>query len=1376
MQLLNEAKFVLLDTKERQNLDERLVDNDVYERNALPLLCSICMNAKSRVGSKCLRGMGHISPLIEEFNAALKEYNCGIQKSPDRDEFLNDLEEVLKKFITIDLPRLYPLMENRKKRPNSTETAFAAPANLGTCVSASPINTQKSSAPSAKAVVKILNQSLVRPPKKKVPAHPPATEIPMYDLSSLSDSELNQVLQYFGFQNVEPFSKNSAIKQLSSIIPTCAVEFRKCGGDQIGSRYLCHQCGRRRFPFLSFSISFGTCFSCKSTFCSDCLSNVKRKITTSGSYNLRTICKTCQTTFNLREAATWRVQGQFLLATDKKYLEAVLATYDLFNELNPSEMVFIMQSWALFYCNKHERLVRHVKEVLLTTNLSRESAKELQKLVAESLTKIADDADDSDLLKKADKYQEAIQYAAQFSDECGNTFHELKVEAMSGRLRCFEVHERVTKERIGKLLSYLIAAIKDGSLEKIFILLQDIDEDDKNVCLNHLSKEKLETYSQYGKLLLLLAKTTLKFKKDPTGAVGQIADIFWTGYSLFLENGNKEYILHYVIHFACQLLKGSHSLLLDALQEITPTNFLQCLHLVEEDILVPPDIEARWWTALNAEGCDMKMFLEYELAVKKLMETKKWPPVKVAFFYYDLIPACKTPSQLLVTLITSAQWFSKQMSLPDSDGALQYSCKKMILKLTNLAAAWSFELGANPQVQYYVARMTLGLQFYASSTAPCGNQDEVEMIREKLNWLVAAGRLCPLHKMPVVSPAESEILGKTSKEIYSEYLLRLQDELPPMRPMSEAILRYHIYENNWLGRCELQDGDGLRLTAMTELLHEEDSSWDDVQQLRQWNLVPLDSKGWLISGEHLLEPVASSGIHQIVGLEINKKDNSIQLLKRDGNWLFPSLLCPEDIAVGLAMGSQGFAFSLDPVTPQETPFHPFNKMVFMPQQLQESRCLNTLFHADYLLKQFSTGFEISLYPPFRMRPVHKGLLKDLPKKLQKALLSVPSRGPSCNRIHRFWIQADTVEYDVEENDDSIRWLFGDVNLNVRCMPMIHTPDGQLQDQDVIGSDPDSPEARFVADFNKHYDQIGEHFLSFLRLKELCKVQCLEDFVASFERRLEEKGRRLESKKMDAKFAEMHASIVQEQIKWEKELSNLRSYISDISALQEFLKKEYSVSDIEIDNWMRSGDSSAIAQRTALQSAPSVLKPILQEICEHAVKLEDYRRKLSTLMEKCKKCLPTTELANGCCWVPAVCHFKKGNLIYGGVELIPKLRKVTVRKKSNFNRVPLTSSFFGFRETVNQPPVKRFNPPRTDGRKVYVPNGVGLPTGLPIDDYGGSSSSSDSESYESWCNFSGGGNFLNHNREPNVSIFPVTTAPATNQNDILERINIFALLL
>ena len=1335
MQLLNEAKCVLLDPKERQNLDEGLVDNDVYKRNALPLLCSICVKAKSRVGSKCLRGMGHISPLIEEFNAALKEYDGGIKKSPDREEFLNALEEVLKKFVTIDLPRLYPLMENRKKRPNSTETAFPAPANLGTCFSASPINTQKSSAPSAKAVVKILNQSLVRPPKKKVPAHPPATEIPMYDLSSLSDSELNQVLQYFGFQNVEPFSKNSAIKQLSPIIPTCAVEFRKCGGDQIGSRYVCHQCGRRRFPFFSFSISFGTCFSCKSTFCSDCLSNVKRKIATSGSYDLRTMCKTCLTTFNSREAATWRVHGQFLLATDKKYLEAVLATYDLFNELNPSEMVFIMQSRALFYCNKHERLVRHVKEVLRTTNLSRENAKELQKLVAESLTKIADDADDSDLLKKADKYQEAIQYAAQFSDESGNTFHELKIEAMSGRLRCFEVHERVTKERIRKLLSHLIAAIKEGSLVKIFILLQDMDEDDKDMCLHRLSKEKPETYSQYGILLLRLAKTTLTFKKYPTGAVGQMADILWTGYSLFLGNGSKEQIFHFVIHFTCQLLKGSHSLPLDTLHEITPTNFLQCLHLAEDDILVPPDIEARCWEGVIVEGVDMKMFLKYELAVKKLMETKKWPPVKVAFFYYDLIFACKTAPQLLVTLITSAQWFARQMSLPNSDDTVQYSCKKMILRLTNLAAALSFEFGIHPHLQYYVARMVLGLQFYACCKAPFGSQDDATTIGEHLNWLVASGRLCPLHKMPIISPTESVILHVISQDLYSEYLLTLQDELPlQMRPMSESILRYHIYENHWLKRCELQDGDGLRLTAMTELLHAEDWSWDGVQRLLQWNLVPLDSEGWLVSDHQLLEPVASSGIHQLVGLKINKHNFSIKPLTRKQTGRLPSLLCLQDIAIGFTIDSPGCFFSLEPVTPQETRFHPFFKQIFGPKGLQASRFLNTLFHTDYLLKQLSTGFEISSYPPFHKRPVHEGLLRGLPNELQKVLLSIPSRGPSLSRAHRLWIQADAMEYDVQENDDSVLWLFGDVNMTVRCKPVFHSQDGELQDQDVLRPDPDSPEGQFVADFTKHYDQIGKYFPEFLRLKELCKVQFLGAFVTEFERYLEEQLRRHESQEMDAWYGEIYASEIQQvqresQEKLDKIWCNL--------ALQFWLGSDEEKAGIfhlrgnipgsyqEIYHWVRFGDSSVIAQQLARNRVPSVSQIKQKTVNELAMRLRQYRKSVSTLKQNCKEYLQSTDLANECYWVPAVCHCEDGERIYGGVTLTPMTRKVTLRMESDFSRVSLSPNFFVFREKIINPAVKPFNPPRINAKKVVLTNAAGPATCSPGGDPGDSSSSSGS---------------------------------------------------
>ena len=1346
--LLTEAKIVLLDADKRRNLDESLVDNGARNWNALPLLCSVCTNCNSKVGSRCLKGMGHINPLIEEFNLASKEYDyrkkTKSKTSPDRNEFLTTLQEVLKKFTITDLRRLYPLMASQKQRPCSKDEIVPPVTELGACLSGGGISSSKSSVPSAAAVVEIFNLSFVRKSKKKAPLHPPGTEIPIYELSSLSNSELEQVLQYFGLPNVNPFSRDSAIKELSLFIPRCNVESKQSGGYQDRSRLLCHQCGRKRF-FL-FPFSFDTCFACKSVCCWECLSSARRKIPTSGSYDLRSLCKKCLTTYNSRQAATWLTHGQYLLGTEKKFLEPALAMYNLCNELYPSEIAIIKQAQALFYCNEHERLIHYGKEVLRTTALERDNTQELQKLVTESLMKVADDADDSDLLRKGNKYEDVINWTAQFSDESGDAIRDLEIEAMRRRQKCFEVSEKVTRQRAKILFSHLTAAIREGSLLKLFTLLQDVDEETKDACLNQLSTESPEAYSPYGKLLLRLAKTTLTFKKDPTGAFSQITDIFWTGYSLFMSNGCREDIFHFVIHFTCQLLKTRHGLFLETLNEITRTNFLQRLHLTEDDIFSPPDIGARRWENVIVEGCDMKMFLKYELAVKKLFETKKWSPVKVALSYYDLTFACKHPSQLLVTLITSAQWFARQMSLPNSDDALLYSCKKMILRLTNLAAALSFEFGIHPYLQYYVARMVLGLQFYASCKAPFGSQDDATTIGEHLNWLVASGRLCPLHKMPVVSPTESVILHVMSQDLYSEYLLTLQDELPlQMRPMSEAILRYHIYENHWLKRCELQDGDGLRLTAMTELLHAEDWSWDGVQRLLQWNLVPLDSEGWLVSDHQLLEPVASSGIHQLIGLEINKNDYSIRLLTRKKTRRLPSLLCWQDIAIGFTIDSPGCFFSLEAVTPQETLYHPFNKQIFMPEELQASRFLNTLFHTDYLLKQLSTGFEISSYPPFHKRSVHEGLLRGLPNELQKVLLSIPSRGPSLSRVHRFWIQADALEYDIQENDDSVLWLFGDVDMTVRCKPMFHSQDGELQDQDVLGPDPDSAEGKFVADFTTHYDQIGKCFPEFLRLKELCKVQWLGAFIASFEKNLEEQTKRLESREMDAKYREIYALAVQEAQSDSKKqldgmLREIRSqvgFISDEMVRLIYQKANIPASYHEIYNWVRFGDSTVIAKTIAYKRVPSVSEIKQQVINEHAMKLRQYRRSVSALKKNCKECLPSTDLANRCCWVPAVCHCDDGKRIYGGVALTPMPRKVTLTMESVFSRVPLTPNFNGFRKKVKNPPVKPFNPPRVKGRKAPVRNGdpATSPTG---GDSGGSSSSGDGEDCKNGGNLSGNG--------------------------------------
>ena len=1369
-QLLTEAKIVLLDPEKRRNLDESLIDSGVRNWNALPLLCSICASAKSRVGSRCLKGMGHVNPLVEQIDLASKEYedrrnknNQVKSRKSGRNDFDIALEGVLKEFIANHWGRLYPLATNRKQTPCSKEGAFQAPTDLGACSSPIGINKEKSSVPSAANVVGILKVSLVRGSKGSVPVHPPLTDIPIYDLSCLSNGELEQILQYFGLPSIEPFSRDSAIEELSLFIPKCPMRSRKSDGYQERSRHVCQQCGRSRFTLSYFFNPFTTCFTCGNVCCRDCLSSTRRKIPTSGSYDLRSLCESCVTTCNSREAVTWLTHGQYLFARGQKYLEAALAMCKLSNELFPMEIAIIRQAQLLFSCKKYQQLVFFGKDVLRTNTLERENTQELQKLVAESLMKIAHDADDSDLLRKADKYEEAIQWTAQYAEEGGGKVHDLKVEAMRKRLHCLEIHERDSKQRVKMLFSHLIAAIREGSLLKMAILLQDMDEEAKDACSKQLATEPPATYSQYGKLLLRLAKTMMTSKRDPTGAVSQIADIFWSGYSLFLEQSSREHIFEFVINFTCQLLQGGDSLPLETLREITPTNFLHCLHLTEDDLISPPDIENRWWENVAVEGCDMKMFLKYELAVKKLSNTRNWSPVNVALSYYDLISACSHPCQLLVTLITSAQWFARQLSLPTSDDALQYSCKKMILNLTNLAAAMVFEFGIHPHQQYYVARMVLGLQFYASIKAPLGSQDDAEAIGGHLSWLVASGRLCPLHKIPIVSPTESVILHVISQDLYSEYLLKLQDELPPnMRPVSEAILRYHIYENHWRKRCQLQDpnGQGLRLTAMTELLHEKEWSWVGVQQLLQWNMVPLDSDGWLVGNHQLLEPVASSGVQELVGLEISKEDYSIQLLIRKHSRRSPSLLCWEDIAIGLTM-DPGCFFSLEAVTPKETLYHPFNEQKFMPEKLQASRFLNTLFHTDYLLKQFSTGFEISSYPPFHKRPVHEGLLKGLPEALQKALLPIPSRGCSLSRVHRLWIQADTMEYDVQENDDSIRWLFGDVRMTVRCKPMFHTQDGELQDQDILGPDLDSPEGTFIADFNKHYDEIGKHFPEFLRLKELCKVQWLGSFVASLEEILEEHSRRLESEEMYAKYGEMHESALRAaQDHFLKQLDNLLReiecqagrFVSDNVIRQIYQEAGFSAPYHEIYNWVRFRDSRVIAKRMARERVPSVEQ--IKRKCseEHAGKLRLYRRTVSTLKNNCKKCLPSTKMANACRWVPAVCHCEDGKCIYGGVSLTPKALKVTLRMRRDISRIPLTPNFFGFHESVKQPPVKAFNPPRTNGTKVPLTNSVsrraaGPPGGNSDGVLSPSSSESDSDNCgsPSTCSGKGGTSFENNNK-------------------------------
>ena len=1327
-QKLTQAKIVLLDPEQRKKHDEELVDSGTRNRDALPLLCSICADETSKgthgkFALRCLKGFGHKSPLIEEFHAAAQEYHSWKMKKSninrDESEYIGSLQKVLKNFVDTDWSKLYPLAKARKTEscsdekdppmPNFIKKILQGCSTLGEN-QASGMKARNSFTPPPADIIKLFDACLARGSKKTIGQQPSSHEkFPMYDLSSLLKSELEQIYQYFGLSYDRSASHELLARNLDSFIPTVQVE-QVSSDEECGN--VCQRCGARKF-FFSLS-SFTACFICRKACCQRCFSQSKRKVPSSGSFNLRPICRKCLTNTKSKEAESWLKLGQSLLHTSEtsRDLETVLAMYRMSYDLDPSEDALIAQAQAMFHSKKHARLVDYGGELLRTRKLQQKNAQIIQHRIAESLLQIAHDADDSDLLAKVDKYEETVNWIESFRGEGEAAMHDIKVTATKGRLDCIQECERMTSQIASKSFSRLVDAIRKGSLIEMVAILEYEDEEVVNECLKKLSKESTESFVGNAKLLLDLGQATAKLtQNDPTSAVNQVADVFWNGYALFQAKENNMSITDYVVYFTCLLHKCKYSLPLEEMGGITVHNLLECLQLSEDDLLSPPDIDSRKWENLDVTGCNMKMFSKYELAVKKLVQTNKWSPVDAALSYYDLITACNHPSQLLTVLITSAQWFARQMSRPSSDKALQYQCRKMTLKLTNLAAALAFEFGVHPYQQFYVARMVLGLQFYAFTKTMFGSQEDVESIGVLLKSVVAAGRLCPLHKMPIVTPTESVLLYFISQELYCDYLLELQDEIPPeLRPMSEAILRYQIYENHWLKRCRLQDStESLRLAAMSALLAEERLSWDDVQRRLQSSMIALDSEGWLVNNCKLLGPVASSGIQKLVGLEINKKDFSIHLLIEKALPLSflnrkPPLLSWQDVATGLIMDSPGSFFSLESVSPEETHYHPFNKMIFSPDDLEGSPFLFSMFHTDYLLKQMSMGFEMQSYPPFQKRPIFEGLLKDLPDKLKEVLLPIPSRGFSRSRVHRLWIQADDMEYDVQEDEHSIRWIFGEVNIAVRCMPMFHTKDGQLQDQNVQGPDDDSPEGRFVADFTKNYDEIGKYFPEFLRLKELCKVQFLGSFIKSFEEALVAKKRELKSKEMDAKYAQIYDSTLRDaenQIcrnldKVERQVS----YIND-DVVQQVRQAGISASDSEIYDWLRYGDSGTIVQSIAKEKVPSIKQIRQKIIADHTKNLQTFQTNVANFTSSSKTSLSSS---NECRWVPAVCHSTESQnnvrCFYGGVSLTPKAQKVSIplqRFFSGIKKISLTSSLF--RNDAKPPQPKKFNPPKINGKKL-----------------------------------------------------------------------------
>ena len=247
-------------------------------------------------------------------------------------------------------------------------------------------------------------------------------------------------------------------------------------------------------------------------------------------------------------------------------------------------------------------------------------------------------------------------------------------------------------------------------------------------------------------------------------------------------------------------------------------------------------------------------------------------------------------------------------------------------------------------------------------------------------------------------------------------------------------------------------------------------------------------------------------------------------------------------------------FSLDPPN-EDQRFHPFQAFRYEPKELKGSTLLHTMFEADYLLKSFSVGTEVSAIPPFKQRPCIEGLIANLPQHLQKVLKPMSQRGQSWSHMQRFWIQADELIYDEIERDGKLTIKMKSPTMVIRTHPLMTDVDGKLKDT-LENVNPDSPEYKFAADLSDNYEEIGKYFPIFARLREIFKLLFLHNVIQNtledYRDKAENKGlniprsviERIQKKQREEKLKQIIDMLAKVKSQYDTACSTRYSHVSD----------------------------------------------------------------------------------------------------------------------------------------------------------------------------------------------------------------------------------------
>ena len=526
---------------------------------------------------------------------------------------------------------------------------------------------------------------------------------------------------------------------------------------------------------------------------------------------------------------------------------------------------------------------------------------------------------------------------------------------------------------------------------------------------------------------------------------------------------------------------------------LNPSIVLASLHLTEEELL--PPFKSHWPNIPL-----LTKIKSYEDFANQKITKGEWTGTNAAENYLDMIEKCQHPAETAICFLNASLWLLKMLKEKSTESpALSdvYALKMAIFHYLSQ----SFIIGASCLkigMQFYIARIAVAATLLASKfAAHQSTPKDAKQVVQFLYMFLHAARFCPFWKAPLVLACEATVLNDMLNRQHCTFISKLKHIPKEFCHLEQYEVLYRLYENDLTGLHKQKNPTDLKHQTMQELLQRRGLTSDNVSFLMKTSLCKRTPEGWICNQQ----PVGTNlEFSEIKGLRVhfntfsplNPVTLELLVIRSNGS---NGLISSSDMDTFLTIEPgelMPLYFSLDPPSRDEK-YHPFQELRFHPKALQNTEVLETLLDADYLMKFFSVGSEVSANPPFDQRPSVDGLLAKLPPHLREALKSVPEYGNAKSSLYRFWIEAKEMQYDIEQSGNVITVKCGSPEMIIRKHRMYYDPDGEMHDTE-DDDDPDSPESKFAAAMTENYDEIGKYFVAYARLKELCKLQLLTVFI------------------------------------------------------------------------------------------------------------------------------------------------------------------------------------------------------------------------------------------------------------------------------------------